>query len=188
MNNKLIERNLQKQINEVMQQIRSCKDEEFDSLVYKYNIYNNIKNTFDEEIVETKLYEKILEEDKEVLEKIYSKFLRINMIFSPRTFDDVMLESFLTEIKVDYMAMKEEQKTVLIDIFRAEYEQDPSYNGMIPSNSTKLQNYPLTLVYELIKEGILQERNCSGLAFELTDEYKKEIKQEREEDANEDEL
>ena len=91
MNNKLIERNLQKQINEVMQQIRNCKEDEFESLVYKYNVFNDIKNTFNEEIVEVGEFKEILEQDKNILEKIYSKFLNVNIMFAPKTFDDVML-------------------------------------------------------------------------------------------------
>lgn len=100
--NKLIERNLEKQINEVMQQIKNCREGEFESLVYKYNVFNNIKNTFDEEIVEVGKFKELLEQDKNILEKIYNKFLNVNIIFAPKTFDDVMLENFLTEINTNY--------------------------------------------------------------------------------------
>lgn len=187
--NKLIERNLQKQINEVMQQIKNCKEDEFESLVYKYNVFNNIKNTFDEEIVEVGEFKELLEQDKNILEKIYNKFLNVNIIFAPKTFDDVMLETFLNESNSDYKETKEKQKKELIDIFKEEYKIDSIYNGMIPANATILQNYSLTLLYELAKDGILQERNCSGLAFEFTDEYKKQLENEKEEEeSNEDEL
>jgi len=181
MNNKLIERNLQKQINEVMQQIKNCKEDEFESLVYKYNVFNDIKNTFDEEIVEVGNFKELLEQDKNILEKIYNKFLNVNIIFAPKTFDDVMLETFLNESNLDYKEIKEKQKKELIDIFKEEYKIDSIYNGMIPANATILQNYSLTLIHDLINDGILQERNCSGLAFEFTDDYKKQLENEKEE-------
>lgn len=187
MNNKLIERNLQKQINDVIQQIRSCKDEEFESLVYKYNIFNSIKNTFDEEIIQTENFKELLEEDKNILEKIYSKFLDVNIIFAPKTFDDVMLETFLTEVNSKYEEAKGEQKKELIEMFKEEYKRDSFYNGMIPANATQLQNYSLTIVYDLINDGVLQKRNCSGLAFEFTDEYIRKIENEKEEEIQDEE-
>ena len=77
----------------------------------------------------------------------------------------------------------------MIDIFKEEYKIDSIYNGMIPANATILQNYSLTLIHDLIKDGVLQERNCSGLAFEFTDDYKKQLENEKEEEeVNEDEL
>lgn len=98
----LIEMNLQKQIDKVKQEIKSCYIEEFDSLIYKYNIFNEIKNTFSENMVKKEEFKKILENDLRVLEKIYHKFLDVNINFSPRTFDNVMLEEFLKEMSVDY--------------------------------------------------------------------------------------
>jgi len=193
MNNKLIEQNLQKQINEVIKQIRSCKENDFESLVYKYNVFNVIKNSFVEEIIEIGEFKKLLEEDKNILEKIYNKFLKVNIIFAPKTFDDVMLETFLKELNSEYKEIKEKQKKELIDIFKEEYKLDTVYNGMVPANAAILKKYPLTLLYELIKDEILQERNCFGLAFEFTDKYKKQLESEKEkekekEETNEDEL
>lgn len=176
--NKLIEQNLQKQINKVMQQIRNCKEDEFEPLVYKYNVFNDIKNTFNEEIIEVGEFKELLEQDKNILEKIYNKFLNINIIFAPKTFDAVMLETFLNESNLDYKEIKEKQKKELIDIFKEAYKIDAIYNGMIPVNATILQNYSLTLIYDLIKDEVLQKRNCSGLAFEFTDDYKKQLEKE----------
>jgi len=189
MNNKLIEQNLQKQINEVIRQIRTCKEHEFESFVYKYNVFNAIKNTFTEEIIKVGEFEKLLLEDKNILEKIYNKFLKVNILFAPKMFDDVMLSTFLKEINSADKEIKEKQKKELIDIFREEYRLDSVYNGMIPANATILKKYSLTLLYELINDEILQERNCFGLAFEFTEKYKKQLENEKEkEETKEDEL
>lgn len=93
----LIELNIQKQIDKVREEIRTCKSEKFDSLIDKYNVFNNIKNTFDEELIETEQFQKVLEEDSEILEKIYNKVQNLNMYTLPPTFDEVMLETFLEE-------------------------------------------------------------------------------------------
>lgn len=98
----LIEINFQKQIDRIKNEIRNCNAEEFDALIYKYNIFNEIKSTFSEGIVKIDEFQGILENDSKLLEKIYNKFLNVNINFSPRTFDDVMLEEFLNEIKTQY--------------------------------------------------------------------------------------
>ena len=93
----LIELNIQKQIDKVKKEIRVCKNEELDSLKDKYNMFNNIKNTIDEELIGTKQFQKILEEDSDILDKIYNKVQNLNMHTLPPTFDEVMLETFLEE-------------------------------------------------------------------------------------------
>ena len=62
-------------------------------------------------------------------------------------------------------------KKEITEIFRKEYLKDPENKGMLPMNSEKLNNRsPIELFY-LVDEGILQKRDCEGLAFEFTDEY-----------------
>ena len=94
----VIEENLQKQIDKLIFEIRTCDLKEFDKLIDKYNVFNNIKNTFDEELVEVDKFKNILEEDHGILEKIYEKLQGLDMYSLPPTFDEVMLETFLEEI------------------------------------------------------------------------------------------
>lgn len=103
----LVEANLQKQIDKVKYEIRNCDLKDFDSLVDKYRVFNNIKNTFDEELVEVEPFQKVLEEDQEILEKIYNKVQGLDMYSLPPTFDEVMLETFLEEFSD---ARKEEEE------------------------------------------------------------------------------
>lgn len=168
--NELIENNLQKQIEEVKKQIKQCNDEQFNSLIYKYNVFNNIKNTFMEELLETNKFQKTLETDNRILEKIYNRFLKINIEFSLTTFDDVMLETFLKE--------EHEREKEIIEIFKKEYIEFPEDKGMLPANATILQGYHLQEINVLIDKGILEKRNCSGLAFEFTDDYLERVKNE----------
>lgn len=93
----LIEENLQKQIDKLKEEIRNCYTDKFDNLIYKYNIFNNIKNTYTEELLETDKYKNILENEN-ILEKIYNKFLQVNINSAPQIFDEFMLETFLNEI------------------------------------------------------------------------------------------
>lgn len=94
----IIEENFQKQIDKLIFEIRTCDLKEFDKLIDKYNVFNNIKNTFDEELVEVDKFKNILEEDHGILEKIYEKLQGLDMYSLPPTFDEVMLETFLEEI------------------------------------------------------------------------------------------
>ena len=93
----LIEENLQKQIDKLKEKIRNCYTDEFDNLIYKYNIFNNIKNTYTEELIEADKYIKILESE-DILERVYNKFLQVNINSAPQIFDEFMLETFLNEI------------------------------------------------------------------------------------------
>lgn len=93
--NDLIEKNLQQQIEFVKNQIKQCNDEEFDFLIYKYNVFNAIKNTIVEGFLKIDNYIDKLEIDNKILEKIYNRFLDVNIDFSPSVFDEVMLDTFL---------------------------------------------------------------------------------------------
>ena len=93
----LIEENLQRQIDKLKEEIRNCYTDKFDNLIYKYNIFNNIKNTYTEELLETDKYKNILENEN-ILERIYNKFLQVNINSAPQIFDEFMLETFLNEI------------------------------------------------------------------------------------------
>lgn len=105
--NNLIEKNLDNQIRILKFQIKNCNDESFDSLIYKYNVFNNIKNTINEEMIDTKNYKNILGNDNLILDKIYTRFLDVNINAKMPTFDEVMLETFLKkEIKKSYPVLE----------------------------------------------------------------------------------
>lgn len=59
----------------------------------------------------------------------------------------------------------------LSHVFEAEYRKYPEEHGMIPANSTLLNEYTIYEIEYLIEKNILQKRDCDGLAYELTDEY-----------------
>lgn len=164
----LMKKNLDEQIRMLKSQIQQCNDEKFDYFIHKYNIFNSIKNTIAEGIIETENYKDILEKDTLILDKIYNRFLDVNINAAIPTFDEVMLETFLEK--------EQEREEKLINIFIQEYLEYSEDSGMIPANSTLLQNYCLLDIYLLVDKGILQKRNCSGLAFEFTDHYIEEIK------------
>lgn len=94
----LIEMNLQKQIDKLKNEIQNCNLDEFDNLIQKYNLFNNVKNTYTEELIDSDRYKKILEEDEELLDKIYKEFSGLNMYSLPETFDEVILEEFLDKL------------------------------------------------------------------------------------------
>ena len=105
----LIEENFQKQIDKLKEKIRNCYTDEFDNLIYKYNIFNNIKNTYTEKLFETEKYKDILENEN-ILEKIYNKFLQVNINSAPQIFDEFMLETFLNEISNGEKKENEEEE------------------------------------------------------------------------------
>jgi len=164
----LMKKNLDEQIKMLKYQIQQCNDEKFDNLIHKYNIFNNIKNTIAEGIIETKNYKDRLEKDTLILDKIYNRFLDVDINAAIPTFDEVMLETFLEK--------EQEREEKLINIFLQEYLECPEDSGMVPENSSLLQNYCLLDINLLVDKGILQKRDCSGLAFEFTDQYIEKIK------------
>lgn len=93
----------------------------------------------------------------------------MNINFNTLAFDEIMLETFLLE------EQKREQE--LINIFEKEYYEFPDENGMLPFNSTILNEYRLHDLYVLVNKGILQKRNCEGFAFEFTDNYINKLKE-----------
>lgn len=104
----LIDINITEQIDKVKDEIKSCNEDDFDSLINKYNIFKYIKNTLDENLIEIEPFKKILEEDQEVLEEIYEKFQKMDMYIAPPIFDEVMLETFLDEISKDIEELESE--------------------------------------------------------------------------------
>ncbi len=106
----LIEKNLEEQIIMLKYQIQQCNDENFDNLIYKYNIFNNIKNTIVEENISIEKFQNKLETDNLILDKIYNRFLDVNITFSPPTFDPVMLETFLEEECIDNLMNELDQE------------------------------------------------------------------------------
>lgn len=99
----LIDENLQEQINNLKEEIRHCDDDRFDELIYKYNVFKDIRNTYLEELIEPGKYDNILENDKNILEKIYQEFLGMNMYSLPETFDQDILQEFLNKIENSYI-------------------------------------------------------------------------------------
>lgn len=105
----LIEMNLQKQIDKLKNEIQNCNLDEFDNLIQKYNLFNNVKNTYTEELIDSDRYKKILEEDEELLDKIYKEFSGLNMYSLPETFDEVILEEFLDKLNNSNMLEEKEE-------------------------------------------------------------------------------
>jgi len=103
----LIDMNLQKQIDKLKNEIQNCNLDEFDNLIQKYNLFNNVKNTYIEELIDSDRYKKILEEDEELLDKIYKEFSGLNMYSLPETFDEVILEEFLDKLNNSNMLEEE---------------------------------------------------------------------------------
>jgi len=102
-----IDMNLQKQIDKLKNEIQNCNLDEFDNLIQKYNLFNNVKNTYIEELIDSDRYKKILEEDEELLDKIYKEFSGLNMYSLPETFDEVILEEFLDKLNNSNMLEEE---------------------------------------------------------------------------------
>lgn len=105
----LIEINLQKQIDKLRNEIKNCNLDEFDNLIQKYNVFNNVKNTYIEELIDSDKYKNILEEDEELLDKIYKEFSGLNMYSLPETFDEVILEEFLDKLNNSKMLEEKEE-------------------------------------------------------------------------------
>lgn len=89
--------NFKQQLNSLKEQIRTCKDEEFDSLVYQYNFYQLVNNTLENEMIENNKYNEILSNDKDILNKLYNKFM--GLVNAPSMVDETALEEFLKEIE-----------------------------------------------------------------------------------------
>lgn len=90
--------NMQTQLNQLKSQLQLCNEKEFDELENKYFVFKNIMNTLDEELIEIDKYKDLLESDKDIFEKIYDKFQKIDIPFDTPKFDETILESLLDEI------------------------------------------------------------------------------------------
>ncbi len=94
--------NFKQQLNSLKERIRDCKDEEFDSLVYQYNFYQLVNNTLENEMIENNKYNEILSNDKDVLNKLYNKFM--GLVNTPSMVDETALDEFLNEIEEEMEA------------------------------------------------------------------------------------
>lgn len=59
----------------------------------------------------------------------------------------------------------------IIELFENQYKTDNAYGGMLPANSKQLEKYSTKKLNELCEYGILQKRNCEGLAYEFNSQY-----------------
>lgn len=80
-----------------MNEIRVCKKDEFDGLVYKYNFFSLLEGTIENEMMEVK-YGKILASEN-IYDKLYNKFL--NWIDEPNIIDETIISYFLKDIEKD---------------------------------------------------------------------------------------
>lgn len=117
--------------------------------------------------------------DKDLNRKIEYILEDCNFHYESGLLDEGQADKLIEENKKEIENMIE---TELIAIFKKEYEEDIIYNGMLPANSDKLKEWSTNEIYYLIDKGILQKRNCEGLAYEFTDEYINKIEKEKQED------
>lgn len=65
--------------------------------------------------------------------------------------------------------MPENEVKQIYELFKNEYiTKGYMYSGMIPMNAPPLQAFPISMLYSMVEDGILQKRNCDGFAFELS--------------------
>ncbi|MDO5555110.1 MAG: hypothetical protein Q4G09_00205 [Clostridia bacterium] len=75
----------------------------------------------------------------------------------------------------DYDSTLKKEKE-LIKIFTESFIKDNLiYEGMIPANADIIKKYTADELNLLINKGIIQTRNCNGLAYEFTQPYKDEL-------------
>lgn len=67
---------------------------------------------------------------------------------------------------------EKELKNIFYNDFKEEYLQNRNRDSFLPANSTILKDYSIIEIDSLVKKGILQKRNCEGLAYELTNKQK----------------
>lgn len=67
------------------------------------------------------------------------------------------------------------EELTIINLFKEEYCKDKTYNGMLPANSTQLENYSVSQLEWLVEKEILQVRDCEGLAYEFHPDYLKNV-------------
>lgn len=92
--------NFKQQLNNLKEEIKQCKDEEFDRLVYKYNLFKLVNDTLENDVLECKKHTEILNNDTEILNKIYNKYM--DWIDAPNFVDENVLNEFLNEIENEF--------------------------------------------------------------------------------------
>lgn len=121
--------NFKQQLNSLKEQIKTCKDEEFNSLVYQYNFYQLVINTLENEMIEIDKYKNILENEN-FLPKLYRKFM--GWINAPSILDETVLEEFLIEIETEERNEPINLKLIdkIVGIFFDYYTQNDSQNTL----------------------------------------------------------
>lgn len=67
---------------------------------------------------------------------------------------------------------EKELKNIFYNNFKEEYLQNRNRDSFLLANSTILKDYSIIEIDSLVKKGILQKKNCEGLAYELTNKQK----------------
>lgn len=67
---------------------------------------------------------------------------------------------------------EKELKNIFYNDFKEEYLQNRNRDSFLLANSTILKDYSIIEIDSLVKKGILQKKNCEGLAYELTNKQK----------------
>ena len=99
--------NFKQQLNSLKEEIKVCKDEDFDRLVYKYNLFQLVNNTLENDMIEENKYTEILNNDPDILNKLYNKFM--DWINAPSFVDYNVLDEFLNEIETEFKQVEEEE-------------------------------------------------------------------------------
>lgn len=122
--------NLKQQLNSLKIEIKNCKDEEFDNLVYKYNFYKLVENTLENEMIEGNKYNEILSKDKDILNKLYNKFM--GLVNAPSMVDETVLEEFLKEIELENKNIIVNMKLIdkIADVFGDYYTENYSKSDL----------------------------------------------------------
>ncbi len=99
--------NFKQQLNSLKEEIKICKDEDFDRLVYKYNLFQLVNNTLENDMIEENKYTEILNNDPDILNKVYNKFM--DWVNTPSFVDYNVLDEFLNEIETEFKQVEEEE-------------------------------------------------------------------------------
>ena len=99
--------NFKQQLNSLKEEIKVCKDEDFDRLVYKYNLFQLVNNTLENDMIEENKYTEILNNDPDILNKVYNKFM--DWVNAPSFVDYNVLDEFLNEIETEFKQVEEEE-------------------------------------------------------------------------------
>ena len=127
-------KNFEHQLNNLKEQILKSEGKDFDKLVYKYQFYQMVNITLENEMIEIDKFKNILETDTRLLEKLYNKYMDLVDVKSQVDYN--VLDIFLEEIKDENEKeiSKEENyynsdlKDKITDIFYNYYKDSPSKN------------------------------------------------------------